>query len=253
MMENILEKVENYWDKRSEGYSEVNVAELNSYKMDVWKELINRHKPAVIGRKLRVLDIGTGPGFFAITMASCGYDVTAVDYTDAMLHKAKRNAGNYRNQIKFMQMDAHQLNFEDSCFDLIITRNLTWNLERPDDAYREWHRVLAPGGRMLNFDANWYLHLYDEEKRDAYFKDRINSEVEGVNDHYVHTDTTAMEEIAKNLPLSRTMRPQWDAAVLINTGFKKVMVEQEIGELVWDKEEQVNYASTPMFMIFAEK
>ena len=52
MMEKILEKVENYWDKRSEGYSEVNVAELNSYKMDVWKELINRHKPAVIGRKL---------------------------------------------------------------------------------------------------------------------------------------------------------------------------------------------------------
>ncbi|MDZ5725462.1 MULTISPECIES: class I SAM-dependent methyltransferase [unclassified Acetobacterium] len=253
MMENILEKVENYWDKRSEGYSEVNVAELNSYKMDVWKELINRHKPAVIGRKLRVLDIGTGPGFFAITMASCGYDVTAVDYTDAMLHKAKRNAQNYRNQIKFMQMDAHQLNFEDSCFDLIITRNLTWNLERPDDAYREWHRVLAPGGKMLNFDANWYLHLYDEEKREAYFKDRVNSEVEGVNDHYVRTDTTAMEEIAKNLPLSRTMRPQWDAAVLINTGFKKVMVEQGIGELVWDKEEQVNYASTPMFMISAEK
>jgi Methylase involved in ubiquinone/menaquinone biosynthesis len=157
------------------------------------------------------------------------------------------------NQIKFMQMDAHQLNFEDSCFDLIITRNLTWNLERPDDAYREWHRVLAPGGKMLNFDANWYLHLYDEEKREAYFKDRVNSEVEGVNDHYVRTDTTAMEEIAKNLPLSRTMRPQWDAAVLINTGFKKVMVEQGIGELVWDKEEQVNYASTPMFMISAEK
>ena len=106
---------------------------------------------------------------------------------------------------------------------------------------------------MLNFVANWYLHLYDEEKRSEYFQDRANSVEEGVNDHYIHTDTTAMEEIAKNLPLSRTMRPQWDAAVLINTGFKKVLVEQEIGELVWDKEEQVNYASTPMFMIFAEK
>ena len=132
-------------------------------------------------------------------------------------------------------------------------RESKWNLERPDEAYKEWNRVLAPGGRMLNFDANWYLHLYDEEKRSEYFQDRANSVEEGVNDHYIHTDTTAMEEIAKNLPLSRTMRPQWDAAVLINTGFKKVLVEQEIGELVWDKEEQVNYASTPMFMIFAEK
>lgn len=252
-MENILEKVENYWDDRSESYSEANVAELNSYKMEVWKELINRHKPAVIGRKLKVLDIGTGPGFFAITMASCGYDVTAVDYTDAMLHKAKKNAGTYQNKIKFMQMDAHSLDFDDQTFDLIVTRNLTWNLEKPDQAYKEWHRVLAPGGRMLNFDANWYFYLYDEEKRSAFYQDRVNSEKEGVKDHYVYTNMEMMEEIAKNLPLSRTMRPQWDAAVLINTGFKKVMVEQEIGEVVWNKEERINYASTPLFMIFAEK
>jgi ubiquinone/menaquinone biosynthesis C-methylase UbiE len=252
-MENILEKVENYWDGRSEGYSEVNVAELNSYKMDVWKELINRYKPIVIGRKLKVLDIGTGPGFFAITMASCGYDVTAVDYTEAMLKRARINAGIYQNNIRFMQMDAHDLKFDDHSFDLIVTRNLTWNLEKPDVAYQEWHRVLAPGGRMLNFDANWYLHLYDERKRDEYHEDRLNSQQEGVNDHYVHTNTVVMEEIAKNLPLSRTMRPQWDAAVLINIGFKKVMIEQDIGEVVWDREEQINYGSTPMFMIFAEK
>lgn len=252
-MENILKKVENYWDGRSEGYSEVNVAELESYKMDVWKNLINRYKPNVVGRKLKVLDIGTGPGFFAITMASCGYDVTAIDYTDAMLHRAKKNAGSYQSMIKFIQMDAQCLDFEDYSFDLIITRNLTWNLEKPDQAYREWHRVLAPGGRILNFDANWYLHLFDKEKRLEYEQDRINSGSQGVKDHYVCTDTVKMEEIAKNLPLSRTMRPQWDAAVLINTGFKKVMVEQDIGQLVWDKEEQVNYASTPMFMILAEK
>lgn len=252
-MENILSKVENYWDGRSEGYSEVNVEELNSYKMDVWKNLINQYKPGVVGRKLKVLDIGTGPGFFAITMATCGYDVTAIDYTDAMLHQAKKNAGSYKNAIKFMRMDAQCLDFEDHTFDLIITRNLTWNLEKPDQAYREWHRVLAPGGRILNFDANWYLHLFDKEKRSEYEQDRLNSEKNGVKDHYVHTNTIVMEEIAKNLPLSRTMRPQWDAAVLINTGFKKVMVEQDIGQLVWNEEEQSNYASTPMFMIFGEK
>jgi ubiquinone/menaquinone biosynthesis C-methylase UbiE len=253
IMENILEKVECYWDNRSAEYSEINVAELGSYKMAVWKDLIDRYKPAVIGRKLKVLDIGTGPGFFAITMASCGCDVTAVDYTDAMLHKARKNAVNHGQTIKFLQMDAHQLNFSDNSFDLIITRNLTWNLERPEDAYKEWHRVLAPGGRMLNFDANWYLHLYDHEKRAEYFNDRNNSLKEGIPDHYVDTDTTAMEEIAMNLPLSKTMRPQWDSAVLLNTGFKKVMVEQDIGQVVWDREEQINYASTPMFMIFAEK
>ncbi|WP_200805112.1 hypothetical protein [Acetoanaerobium noterae] len=49
------------------------------------------------------------------------------------------------------------------------------------------------------------------------------------------------------------MRPQWDAAVLINNGYSKIMIEQNIGKVVWDEEEQINYASTLMFMIMAEK
>lgn len=252
-MIDILEEVEEYWNNRSEGYSETNLAELESYKSQIWKDLINKYKPLVSNRPLKVLDIGTGPGFFAITMASCGYDVTAVDYTPGMLDKARMNSQKYNAKIKFLQMDAQKLSFKDNSFDLIVTRNLTWNLEQPDLAYKEWHRVLDYGGRMLNFDANWYLHLYDEQKREEYKKDRINSSKEGVDDHYVNTNIAKMEEIAKNLPLSRTMRPQWDAAVLINNGFSKVMIEQGIGNLVWDKEEQINYASTPMFMIMAEK
>ena len=40
--------------------------------------------------------------------------------------------------------------------------------EHPDRAYYEWMRVLKPGGVLLNFDANWYHHLFDEEKRAAY-------------------------------------------------------------------------------------
>ena len=50
-------------------------------------------------------------------------------------------------------------------FDLIVSRNVIWNLEYPEEALAEWARVLAPGGRMVYFDANWYLYLYDEELR----------------------------------------------------------------------------------------
>ncbi|WP_417203338.1 class I SAM-dependent methyltransferase [Acetoanaerobium sticklandii] len=252
-MGELLKKVEEYWDNRSQGYSEMNLTELEGFKMNIWRELINKHKPEKMDGNLKVLDIGTGPGFFAITMALCGYDVTAVDYTHAMLDKARYNAKKFDVNINFMQMDAHDLIFEDESFDLVVTRNLTWNLEKPDVAYKEWNRVLSNGGRLLNFDANWYLHLYDEERRAQYEQDRINSKKENVNDHYVNTDTTKMEEIARNLPLSKTMRPQWDAAVLINNGYSKIMIEQNIGKVVWDEEEQINYASTPMFMIMAEK
>lgn len=32
--------------------------------------------------------------------------------------------------------------------------------------------MLKPGGLLCNFDADWYGHLYDEEKRSGYEKDR---------------------------------------------------------------------------------
>lgn len=34
---------------------------------------------------IKILDIGTGPGFFPVILAEAGYKVTAVDYTQEML------------------------------------------------------------------------------------------------------------------------------------------------------------------------
>ena len=82
-----------------------------------------------------------------------------------MLNKAKQNAGDLNDKIKFRRMDAHNLEFDEGQFDLIVTRNLTWNLKDPEKAYKSWYKVLRKGGKMINFDANWYLHLFDEEKR----------------------------------------------------------------------------------------
>lgn len=252
-MEELLEKIEHYWDKRSDGYCQVNLQELVSFKRKAWIDLINDYAPKVTGRKLRVLDIGTGPGFFAIIMAICGYDVTAIDYTDAMLEKAKKNADKYINNIKFKRMDAQKLEFESNKFDLIVTRNLTWNLEKPSEAYREWYRVLADGGKLLNFDANWYLHLYDAQKRREYEQDRLNALERAIDDHYTCTDTNAMEDIARKLPLSKIFRPIWDTKELLDIGFKRIIIEMEIGNKVWNDVEKVNYASTPMFMVGGEK
>ena len=42
--------------------------------------------------------------------------------------------GKFSEQIDFQQMDAQKLNFPDEKFDVIVTRNLTWNLENPQQA-----------------------------------------------------------------------------------------------------------------------
>ena len=54
----------------------------------LWWDILAANLPE--GEHLRVLDVGTGPGFFAILLAEMGHAVTAVDYTPAMLEDAIR-------------------------------------------------------------------------------------------------------------------------------------------------------------------
>ena len=164
-MKDLLSEIESYWTTRAEGYSEVNHKELNGMQKGAWLEVLKGQFPEKVKDEIKILDIGTGPGFFSVILAEAGYKVTAVDYTQEMLDTAKRNAGNLCERISFYKMDAQNLEFEDDVFDVVISRNLTWNLKDPKRAYEEWCRVLKPGGKLLNFDANWYGYLYDEEKR----------------------------------------------------------------------------------------
>lgn len=249
--DDLLEAVTNYWDNRASSYSCANQEELNNKKRIVWQNLLLSHAPEE--KTLKVLDIGTGPGFFAIIMAQAGHSVTAVDATKAMLKQAKNNAKHYEVNIDFVESDVHTLPFDECSFDLIITRNVTWNLKKPHEAYLEWYRLLTKGGRLINFDANWYLHLFDDVFKEGFEQDRKNTVNLGIPDHYANTDTVAMKKIAEVLPLSRKLRPQWDVVKLLDIGFSQCLVDTTISEKIWDDEEKVNYRSTPMFMIIAEK
>ena len=172
----LLEQIEDYWTDRAEGYSQVNQEELAGDNRTNWRRELERHFPENrTNETYKILDIGTGPGFFSIILAEAGYQVTAVDYTEAMLEEAKKNAGAFAQKITYCQMDASHLAFADETFDAVVSRNLTWNLEDPEQAYKEWMRVLKKGGILLNYDANWYHHLFDAEKREEYEKDRTKN------------------------------------------------------------------------------
>ena len=73
------------------------------------------------------------------------------------------------------------------------------------------------------------------------------------SDHYTCTDIDAMEEIAREVPLSRIARPTWDKQVLGQFSPNQVLVEEEVWKEVWSEEEKANYQSTPMFLIIVEK
>ena len=240
-----------YWDRRSASYTDVIKKNLEGEWENIWASELIKHFPK--GREISVLDVGVGPGFYSIILAKRGFNITAIDFSAGMLSEARNNAGGLAEKIIFMQMDAQRLLFPDDCFDVIVTRNLTWNLPEPVRAYSEWLRVLKPGGVLLNFDANWYSYLFDENKHREFLRDRENVNAAGLEDHEAYSEADKMERISLNLPMGQFARPQWDIDILTSLGFSEVSADIEIGQRVWSREEQLNYASTPGFMIKAVK
>lgn len=252
-METLAREMIGYWDRRAPSYTEVIRKNLEGEWDRRWADMLISRFPAEGDAPLRILDIGTGPGFYAIILAERGYRVTAVDYAENMLAEAIRNAGDLAERIDFRQMDAHRLDFPDGSFDAIVTRNLTWNLAEPEKAYREWIRVLRSGGVLLNFDANWYAYLVDEEKAKDFLRDRENTRIYGVFDHNSYAESDRMENLSRSLPMTRLDRPRWDLDTLTALGCASVSADTEIFREVWSREEQINYASTPGFLIRAVK
>ena len=257
MGSNLKNEIHDYWTNRARGYSEYNQQEMADARRTMWRDkllsLLGNQFPEKEPKEIKILDAGTGPGFFAILLAEAGYQVTAVDYTEEMLKEAQSNAGGLAECIVWKTGDAQALDVESNSFDAVVTRNVTWNLPRPDLAYKEWLRVLKPEGVLYNFDADWYGHLYNEEKRSSYEKDRRQTEEQNVEDYYSGTDIEKMEEIARQIPLSRLERPKWDIETMQKAGFLDVSCDEEVWKEVWTEEEIINNSTSPIFLLTGRK
>lgn len=253
----LKQEIHSYWTKRASGYSEYNQQELEDERRMKWKtkllELIGEQFPTHKPEEIKVLDIGTGPGFFALLLSELGYQVFAIDCTEEMLKEARKNTGSYAEQISWYLGDVQEMGFAEESFDVLVTRNVTWNLEKPEQAYREWYRILKKGGVLFNFDADWYGHLFDEEKKKKYEIDRKNTAEQDVVDLNEGTDEVAMEKIARQVPLSQEDRPDWDIRTMKKAGFSDVTCDPEVWREVWGIDDIVNCSSSPLFLMTGKK
>ena len=156
-MELIKHRVAHYWSHRAEGFETQRLREFESEKKDRWLAEFARYLPQ--GRPLRILDVGTGTGFFACLLAEQGHETTGIDLTPEMIDHAEHMAAVLGVDASFTIMDAEEPEFEAESFDVLVTRNLTWTLPHIEKAYREWFRVLKPGGLLINFDADYSAAL----------------------------------------------------------------------------------------------
>ena len=211
MISELEKRVQRYWTQRSHDFGTVRRNELEDEMGRKWFQELEKHLPE--NGKLKVLDVGTGTGFFAVLLAQAGYRVEGVDLTPAMLEEARALAAQRGMDITFREMDAQALDYEDGCFDAVISRNLTWTLPDPERAYGQWFRVLKPGGVLLN---------------------RLQRE----ND-----------EITLTMDVGRA-RPAWDREVLEGIGFADCRVDTRVGRRILGL---LDLEHAPMFGIAARK
>ena len=238
----IKPRVTEYWTNRADSFFVQRQHELKSSKAYKWlseiKKKISAEKP------LKILDVGCGAGYFVVLLGLEGHDVTGIDLTGAMVDRANKLIGMnepYACNPQAIVMDAENLDFPDESFDVIITRNLTWTLPHPVQAYSEWYRVLKKGGTLLNFDAEYAKGAHNLKNHDNLAHKDISDEMK-----------EECHKIYHMLTISTLDRPQWDVDILCQIGFESVEVDCEFGDRMYNVKDEF-YIPDKMFMISAEK
>lgn len=113
-----------------------------------------------------VLEVGAGTGFnFPHYRAATR--IVAIEPDDAMRRRAERRASAASVPIEVRKGDAHELDFPDESFDVVIFCLVLCTIPDPARALSEARRVLKPGGEI-----HFYEHVRAKDPALAARQDR---------------------------------------------------------------------------------
>lgn len=235
----LTDLVTDYWNGRAKDFSVFRKDEYHSVQFDKWAAELKAKLGPANGAK--VLDVGCGSGFMSAILAKLGFEVTGVDLSEEMVAQAKAFVAGEDLQIEIRQMNALELDFASASFDFVLSRNLTWTLPSLEQAYQEWLRVLKPGGKIINFDAE-------------YAKDFAQERVEK---HAAHVDCSEEQncqcaQIYDMLDISKASRPAYDGFILTKLG-TEFMADETVSSRIYDDPASRYYIPCNMFCVIAQK
>jgi ubiquinone/menaquinone biosynthesis C-methylase UbiE len=122
---------------------------------DVGKAQVLAKVRKALGREPRCfersLEIGSGTGYFSLNLMLAGLigKATCTDISPGMLAALSANAERLGLEVETVATDAERLPFEQESFDLVIGHAILHHIPDLAQAFREFARVLAPGGTVL--------------------------------------------------------------------------------------------------------
>ena len=217
-----------------------------------WEALLTELLAEAPGRK--VMDAGCGTGFLALLLARCGWQVTAVDSSAEMIQQGRLAASEMglAERIVFQVSDAQAGAQTDCTFDAIVSRHASWLFPEPAAAYREWTRLLRPGGILLNMDANWLLPLWKTDISAQFWKDEAELICRYGEFQDCYHDKDLMQAF-QQLPLAFQSRPAWDEHICRELGLLRVEGRLLKPEIYWNPFLAIRYRTVPTFVICAQK
>ena len=118
-----------------------------------------------------VLDLGSGAGndcFVVRTIVGETGKVTGLDFTDAMIEKARANNAKLGfSNVEFIQGDIEQMPFRDNQFDVIVSNCVLNLVPDKEKAFSEMYRVLKSGGHFCISDVVIKGELPEKLRKDA--------------------------------------------------------------------------------------
>ncbi|WP_314592007.1 class I SAM-dependent methyltransferase [Paenibacillus terrigena] len=97
----------------------------------------------------KVLELGGGNGLLWMANAQripAQWEITVTDISSGMLVDARGNLDALRGRLHFEVMDAEQIQYPDSTFDIVIANHMLYHVQDRRRALAEIKRVLKPGG-----------------------------------------------------------------------------------------------------------